>query len=274
MSRLEVERSMTNYYLVLDIVPGVSQNEIHHAYKRAKMTYSQDSLAAYSLIEEENTSQILDEIEKAYEILGHPSKRREYDIKMGFSTWSDEEVTREQLKDELSRPSVTSDSEEKEDLVASNPFDSIDYSGGVGEDSSNDVPAGAKVEKNFSEAESTPHIRVVSKGDSFGDEESYEPNEGFEDEIQECTSLSGEFLKAVRVYRQLSVEQLANCTKLSATRISSLEEEDVENYPLPVYLRGHVAIICQALRIPDAEKLARTYVDRLREEGKLPKSSF
>lgn len=274
MSRLEVERNMSNYYLILDIVPGVSQNEIHHAYKRAKMTYSQDSLAAYSLIEEENTLQILDEIEKAYEVLGHPSKRREYDIKMGFSTWSDEKATREKLKDELSRPSVTSDADEDGDMSAANPFDEIDFTGGSSQESQEERVAGSQVEETFSQTESTPHIRVVAQGDSFEDEDSFEPNEGFEDEIRDCTSLSGEFLKAVRVYRQLSVEQLANCTKLSASRISSLEEEDVESYPLPVYLRGHVAIICQALKIPDAEKLARTYIERLREEGKLPKSSF
>ena len=90
--------SRVNYYLALDIVPGASQNEIHHAYKRAKITYTQDSLAAYSLIEEDNNDQIMKEIEDAYEVLGHPSRRREYDIKMGFNTWNIDE-TKEDIVD-------------------------------------------------------------------------------------------------------------------------------------------------------------------------------
>lgn len=299
-----------NYYLTLDVIPGVSQNEIHHAYKRAKMTYTQDSLASYSLIEEENSDQIMAEIEEAYEVLGHPSKRREYDLKMGFGTWSDEDEVRKALKRELSRPTVTSDGPDSINWPNhlsrdEDPLSSISYGeggdGNVGgmEDTRGPFEQSLEAGVDVAEAEDksrgedryenrgaqaqeneTPRMRVVDgpapsfESEDDDDEMHFEANPEFEQQIRDCVELSGEFLKAVRIYRKLSIEQLASCTKLSNARIVGMEEEEVDGYLLPVYLRGHVAIVCQVLNMPEPEKLAKSYIERLREAGKLPSPSL
>ncbi len=295
-----VTKSQPNYYLALDIIPGASQNEIHHAYKRAKMTYTQDSLAAYSLIEEENNDQIMKEIEDAYEILGHPSKRREYDIKMGFNTWNDKEEAIQAFKVEMSRPSIASS--DKGDQAPENPFGDINYTGdshmenhmnsvdmspsgsrsnGMSAHASNShVPNTHAVNSHINASvkatnvTSGPKIRVLPSVSVGDDEMHFEANPEFEEKIRNCDSIDGAFIRAVRVYRQMSVEQLANCTKLAASRIRAVEEEDTSDCPLPVYVRGHVAIICNVLSIPNSEELAMTYVNRLKEDGKLPKPSI
>ena len=117
-------------------------------------------------------------------------------------------------------------------------------------------------------------MKVVSSSGADDDEMHFEANPEFEEKIRNCESIDGAFLRAVRVYRQISVEQLASCSKLAASRIRSIEEEDLRDDPLPVYIRGHVAIVCSVLKIPNPEELAKRFVNRLKEEDKLPKPSF
>jgi hypothetical protein len=259
-SSTKEKKPLPNYYLTLDIVPGSSQNEIHHAYKRAKMTYSNGSLAAYSLLEEENNTKVLEEIEAAYAVLNSPSHRREYDLKMGFSTWVDEGD--EELRRSMNRPSIPSGALDalSEDDTLADPFADISYDGAAHKAKSD---SGSK----------KMHVRVVSNDER--DEMHFEANPEFEQKIRECEVLDGAFLRAVRIYKQISLDQLAARTKLSASRIQAIEEEDLDsNYLQPVYLRGHVAIICRLLGMDRAEELAKSYMDRARAEGKLPKSGF
>lgn len=68
-----------NYYDVLELPTNVTQAEIHQGFLRAKNAYSGDSLALYSLMGEEDCSDLLVKIEEAYMILSDPKKRKEYD---------------------------------------------------------------------------------------------------------------------------------------------------------------------------------------------------
>lgn len=219
-------KNLPNFYLTLDIVPGASQNEILHAYNRAKKTYAAGSMAGYSLLEDSSTGTIMEEIEKAFEVLGNPAKRREYDLYMGFSTWSEEEMA-----------AATAG-----------------------------VPTVVSNTSKWVEGESSDRR---GRGSAVLEDVSYEPNPDFEKKIETCAEITGAFLKAVRIYRNLSVEQVASRSKISASRISAIEEEDFSDNHQPVYLRGHLAIVCRVLGLPDPEQLARNYADRLRTEGKL-----
>jgi hypothetical protein len=105
-------------------------------------------------------------------------------------------------------------------------------------------------------------------------EPEFEPNTAFEEQISANRELDGPFLKAVRVYRRLSPERLAELCKLSAKHVESIENEDGANLHQPVYLRGHVAMICQALQIPEPNAQATFYVNRMKALGKLPKSPY
>ncbi|NCN27010.1 hypothetical protein GW915_05490 [bacterium] len=216
---------LINLYLVLDITPGTTQNEILHAYNRAKNTYSDHSVASYAVFDDDSKEDILQEIEHAFEVLGSPAKRRDYDLKMGFETWKDE-------------------------------------------DHSSHVKKNAKTVDILEKR----RLSVVKPSEDMAS--SFVANPKFENEIEECAELTGEFLKAVRIYRQTSEDELARMTRLSHHHIRAIEGEDGTQLHHPVYLRGHLTLICQTLEIPNARELANTYVDRLLAEGKVGGNQF
>lgn len=68
-----------NYYELLELSPQATTEQIHRAYEHAKRTFSEDSLASYSLFTAEDRSKLLERIEQAYRVLMNESTRRKYD---------------------------------------------------------------------------------------------------------------------------------------------------------------------------------------------------
>ena len=119
----------------------------------------------------------------------------------------------------------------------------------------------------------TPTAKV-SAPVSFASETSYERNPEFEQQIRDCKEVDGAFLKAVRIYRGLTVDQLAQRCKLSSSHIDAIENENANALPQAVYLRGHAYLMSQALELPDPETLATGFIQRMRQLGKLPRAAF
>jgi DnaJ-class molecular chaperone len=69
-----------NLYELLNVSRTASRDEIRQAYLNAKETYKPGSLAAYSLVTEDERALILERIEEAHRILGDPVKRKDYDL--------------------------------------------------------------------------------------------------------------------------------------------------------------------------------------------------
>lgn len=211
-----------NLYLVLDLTQHCSQNDILHAYNRSKSTYSRDSLASYSIYDDNAKEGILKEIEDAYFVLGDARKRQAYDISMGFVEGSAEQSTQ-----------------------------TVSF-----ENQSFTKPEPKEYKKKI---EILPQIKV-------------DKNPAFEEEIQNATILTGSFIRAIRIYRGYSEEQLAGLCQLKADHIISIEEERPLNLHHPVYLRGHLILICEALNIPRSAELAKGYIQKLQQEDKLARS--
>ncbi len=86
-----------NYYDLLDVPHGADREDIDSAYKRARATYGEDSVALYSLYSREEKDAILEDIEEAYETLSDKSKKEAYDAVLtvanqqeGFAGWEAE----------------------------------------------------------------------------------------------------------------------------------------------------------------------------------------
>jgi DnaJ-class molecular chaperone len=75
----------SNYYKILEIPYNATQEEITLTYHRVKKAYSHDSLAIYSLLNNDETHNLLELIEEAYSVISNPEKRRQYDQIKGIN---------------------------------------------------------------------------------------------------------------------------------------------------------------------------------------------
>ena len=74
-----------NYYEILEIPTDASAEEIHQGYIKTKNAYSGDSLALYSLMNQDECNAILELIDEAYSIISEPNRRILYDEARGIN---------------------------------------------------------------------------------------------------------------------------------------------------------------------------------------------
>jgi flagellar biosynthesis protein FlhG len=67
------------HYEVLDVEPGVALEEIERAYRIARATWTDESLATYSVFGVDESRAIRDRIDLAYEVLSDAAARQRYD---------------------------------------------------------------------------------------------------------------------------------------------------------------------------------------------------
>jgi curved DNA-binding protein CbpA len=207
-----------NYYEVLEIPTNASPQDIESAYVRARNAYSGDSVALYSLMTKDECDNVLDQIEEAYSVIGFPEKRREYDRLRGFNMSGFAQTTyaaQDQGLSAFERP--------KEAAVQYEDFGS-----------------------NLIEAK----VSKITAQKKFGLE--YDENAEFEKQIAESTDFTGLFLKKIREYKNVSIERMAEMTRISKTHITALENEDLPKLPADVYVRGYVYQYAKVLKLnPD-----------------------
>lgn len=219
---MDAERK--NYYEVLEVEPNANPQQIENAYIRSRNAYSGDSVALYSLMTKDECDSILGQIEEAYSVLGFPEKRREYDRLRGFN------------QSGLKTPKM-----EKIHTVHSiedRPKDEIQY-------------------ENFGSNLIEAKVSKLTAQKKFGLE--YEENNEMEGKIRDCNDYSGIFLKSVREYKNVTIERMAEMTRISKTHITALENEDVSKLPADVYVRGYVYQYAKVLKL-DPDRVATSYL--------------
>jgi len=77
------------HYEVLELGPDAGPDELERAYRLARATYEEDSLAVYSIFGEDDASALRERIELAYRVLADSHQRTVYDTSL------DSEVARE-----------------------------------------------------------------------------------------------------------------------------------------------------------------------------------
>jgi flagellar biosynthesis protein FlhG len=112
------------------------------------------------------------------------------------------------------------------------------------------------------EEDATPERRVES--DSALAAERAMLREQLAHELNAETVFSGELLGKVREAHGVSIEDIANRTKISARHLRAIEEEDFRNLPALVYTRGFVQQVAKYLQL-DPTQVSRTYLRRFRQ---------
>lgn len=228
-------------YEILDVSFNASPDTIRHAYIKAKNAYNRDSLAAYSLYSPEESKAILAEIEEAYTILSDVDSRKKYDDSHGMmssdtadSLRFSHESTELNLQDSITNPSTKSEQR-------TNPSH-IDRLLQTQEPKSSNP-----IMKNYLKIQDHKNDPLM------------------EEKINKCENVNGSFLRSVREYKNVSLDQMIDILKISKNYLTALEEDQIEKLPANVFVRGFVIQYARALKV-NHEKICASYMDFLKSK--------
>ncbi len=92
----------------------------------------------------------------------------------------------------------------------------------------------------------------------------YSENAEMEKRILECIEYTGPFLKEIREYKNVSIERMADMTRISKSQINSIESEITDKLPADVYIRGYVYQIAKVLKL-NPDLVANSYIFRFKK---------
>lgn len=220
------DHNQRNYYEILEVPVDATPDEIYQGHMRAKNAYSQDSLALYSLMSQEECQNILQLIDEAYSILSDPLKRRQYDQARGLNSGSE-------------HPPLYGSTRQDESLQSADHV-------------INQAPQ--------STGKNNMNKIVIMK--KFALE--YEKDPEFEQEIEQAQEYTGELIKRIREYKNMDLVRLAELTRISKTYLANIEAEKFDNLPAPVYVRGFVYQVAKCLKL-NPDFVATSYVYRMKK---------
>jgi DnaJ-class molecular chaperone len=220
-----------NYYEILEIHPSADNKEITQGYIKAKNAYSPDSPALYSILSTDECSQMMSLVEEAYEILGNPLKKRQYDEARGLN------------KDAILRYQMDSSSSSENKIDQEREHTSFQLE-----------------KRKPSGIVDTGIGRIVAKKKFTLD---FTVNEEFEQEIEQTVEFTGQFLRKVREYKNVNIVRMADMTKVSKTYLTNIEEENIDKLPALVYVRGFVYQYAKCLKL-SPEIVANSYLKRIK----------
>lgn len=231
-----------NYYEIIEVSSDATNQEIHTAYEKAKNSYAGDSIAMYSLLSPEECEKILEEIEEAYSIIGVAEKRLAYDKAKGLNQHNTQEGFIEKF-DSKSLADIS-----KPDSVDTKVQDQLTQS--------HEKTQEFTLKKQSNEV---ARVQVLKK---FGLD--YEVNEEKEQTIDTCEIFNGEVLKDIREYKNVSIERMAEMTRVSKTYIRFIEEDAYDKLPALVFSRGFVYQYAKCLKL-NAQLVATSYANLIKE---------
>jgi curved DNA-binding protein CbpA len=232
MGSRELEQT---YYEILEVTSGAGHHEIIAAYHRAKEAYAPDSPALYTMFTQEEACELRKLVEEAFLILGNQTKRKEYD----------------QLLHSRNNSMTARDLPDFSPIIQ---------------------PPAPVNHKNFQLHKTAGHmpansISTNSIPDGFAKSRLsvYEVRQEIETEIKQQQIFDGPFLRKIRLYKNINLEQLSKETKISKSYIAALESDDYAALPAPVFLRGFVIQLARMLGLNEAQ-VANSYMARVKKD--------
>jgi curved DNA-binding protein CbpA len=225
------------YYELLEIERDASQEEILKAYNKARTTYSTNSPALYSLMNKEEAQELLRLIDEAYAVLSNQFKRKQYD-KSGAP-----------INDSFTPvpvPVVTAPQNFQEP-IAQNSGSSLEMA-------PTQTPAPTPVATPPPLPGPASHDNVIAT--RFG---KYQLDVEFEASMKAMEDFTGPLLQKIRTYKNISLDQISDITKVSRPYLTAIENNDFACLPATVFVRGFLVQIAKALGL-NSEKVATSYL--------------
>lgn len=200
-----------DYYELLNLRTNASKEEIEDAYLHGIASFHPDSLASYGLLSPEERKVALTRIEEAYQILSHPKKRKKYDLKLL------------EMKDKYQEKAYFRKSTKKLEIE-----DGAKVRLGIW----------MKLKSLFSFFRKKRKEEAEEKGRFKGMTSSFQTTHPF---------YTGEYLKKVRESRGLSLDEIAEKSKLNISLLKALEDENYGALPQGVYFTNLIKQYAQHL---------------------------
>ena len=227
-------KSSINYYEILEISENATRKEIVEAYQRAKAVYSKDSMALYSLYSDEESNNMVNLIEEAYQVLINPQRRDLYNREHNIN----------------SHRAVVNIIFDKPGELGRSFVETPNFG-----DTSDDYE-----DPKINKAAFKAYVSV-SKQESASKVPEYKLDESFESKIRFEEEFSGVFLQQIRKYKNMNLGYLSNVTKVAVYHLEAIEREDYKAMPARVYVRGFIKSYAKALDL-DFEKVVDAYMKR------------
>jgi len=218
-----------NFYELLDVKPHASSQELERSYQRARRFFSSSNVATYALFQPDELNLLRRRIEEAYRVLSDPERRQRYDSEMADFQGQ-----------VLSTPPPPAKDAEPEQIPE---------------------PEGLKVVEEIVETTPTPEPKQLELEAEAPEEPEPEAPQSQEEPppepppmpvITEGTEITGELLRQVREARGLSLEKIADVTKIAIYYLRDLENENFDELPAEVYVRGYLRQIARLLGLDPA----------------------
>ncbi|MEE8433492.1 MAG: helix-turn-helix domain-containing protein [bacterium] len=278
-----------NYYDILGVTSSASSEEIRRAYELSKVTFQENSLATYSLFTDEENQEILGLISRAYETLFNPQLRREYDEFLeGLKTEGGYEGARaNDFQPKQARQPFQTEIFQPRDPVPSPSF-SRDPSQHTSSQRVTVQPArqnrpeslrteGPGPESLRTEAPGPESLRTEAPGPgsfnldaprpepapppSLSDPaEKLQNREALEQYLESVTVFNGPVLKKIRELHGLTLENIAEHTKIRRTYLEYIEEGEFTFLPAEIYVKGFVSLVARMLDLP-TERVSTDYMN-------------
>lgn len=236
---MNMKATNQTYYEVLEVAPSTPHHEIVAAYQRAKEAYAPDSVALYSMFSVDEATELRNLVEEAFLTLGNPAKRKEYDATLLGKT--------------VNSMDMLPDFEPMQEFKPKKPN-----------------PTGSSVSHNQSNYNSpiqnNEGVRQASIPDGFAKSRIsvYEINKNLEEEIKNQTAYDGAFLRKIRQYKNINIDQMSKETRISRSYLAAIEAEDFDALPAPVFLRGFVVQYARILGLNE-NLVASSYMSRVKK---------
>lgn len=240
----QIQNSMPlekNYYQILELTTSASNQDIKKAYYRLKKTYQSDSQAMYSLLESEDLSDSIDEIELAFKVLANPGSKKEYDLEL-----------EKEGSGQLASDSNSQEIEESDPfaMLKSSFIENSPLQEGRQHDSHCD---GLSSSNSFTTINAKPLFASQAKDKDIKDQTS----EILSSEQGDIGHIFSQLRGAVGVSKSEMQEQI----KISEATIINIEENNFDLLPQPVYVKGFLKNYLRFLGIDPANQIVCKYIE-------------
>lgn len=296
-----------SYYELLEVPVTASEEQILDAYARAMETYSPDSIAVYTLADPEQLEALRQRLTQAMETLSELDRRLEYDRSIGLKRSDEELVRMraESVKHMAGAKRVQADpvaepaAHSRFNSLVSRPGSAVPPPlpprNGVRSPVRSAVEATRHVEVGAPPV--TPPSPVPEKGPLrppvgqhlgeapvLAEAPAITTSESAlalvavkaQDsrtrlktvvDIPSDAEFNGELLRRIREGRNLSLQTLADRTRISSRHVESIEADRYDILPASVYLRGMLMSIARELGL-DPLRVSRSYMGLAAAGGK------